>query len=368
MIEIPENTARAESGPVNLYGLDPTAIEDLFLASGHARFHARQLARWLYQRGATDFASMTDLSRSLRAELAGRFRVHRPALVDRRTSPGGEADKYLLELADGRRIESVLLRNRDRHTICISSQAGCALACTFCATARLGLLRNLDAGEIAGQISEVAPAVPEGGPAFNIVFMGMGEPLHNYGEVVRSIRLLSDPDAFNISPRRITVSTSGLVPQIARLAEEALPVRLAISLNATTDEVRDEIMPINRRFPIRALMLAGRRFAERTGRRVTLEYVLLKGVNDTPQDAARLAKLASGLPAKVNLLSFNRHEGSPYEPPSAEAVDAFARLLLPSAPAVTVRKSRGDDIMAACGQLVAGQPMKPLRIDRKRTA
>lgn len=358
----------APAGAVNLYGLTPREMEELFLASGHARYHAQQLARWIYQRGASSFDAMTDLSRSLRAEMTMRFRVHRPRLAERKTSAAGEAVKFLLVLEDGRRIESVLLRNKDRHTVCISSQAGCALACTFCATGRIGLLRNLSVGEIVGQISEVAPAVPPDGPAFNIVFMGMGEPLDNYEPVVRAIRLLADPGAFNISPRRITVSTSGLVPQIDRLGEESLPVKLAISLNATTDELRSEIMPVNRRYPIRSVLEAARRFAERTGRRVTIEYVLLKGLNDSPGDAARLSKLARGLPAKVNLLRFNPHEGSPFLAPSEAEIDAFARRLLPSAPAVTVRRSRGDDIMAACGQLVAGLPMRPPRRPRKRVA
>jgi 23S rRNA (adenine2503-C2)-methyltransferase len=345
----------------NLFGLTPAEIEELFLASGHARFHARQLAQWMYRRRAGNFESMTDLSRSLRAELSTRFRIARPEVVQRHDSPGGEAAKYLFELEDGRRIESVLLRNKQRHTICISSQAGCALACTFCATGRIGLLRDLTPGEIAGQIAEIGPVLPLEAPAFNIVFMGMGEPLDNYDNVLKAIRLLADPESFNISTRRITVSTSGFVPQIRMLAGEGLHVGLAISLNATTDRLRSELMPINRRYPIRTLVEAARHYAERTGRRVTIEYVLLAGLNDSPEDAARLAKIARSLPAKVNLLRFNPFEGAPYSSPVPEAIDAFARLLLPSAPAVTVRQSRGEDIMAACGQLVAGQPMRPLR-------
>ena len=250
MSQVPARSRHQEPEATNLFGLAPAEIEELFLASGHARFHARQLARWMYCRGAGSFEVMTDLSRSLRAELALRFRVAKPRLLERHSSPRGEATKLLFELEDRRRIESVLLRNKDHHTICISSQAGCALNCTFCATGRIGLLRDLTPGEIVGQIAEIGPAVPKDGPAFNIVFMGMGEPMHNYGNVLKSIRLLADPERSTSPTRRITVSTSGFVPQIRMLAGERLHVGLAISLNATTDTLRSELMPINRRYPI----------------------------------------------------------------------------------------------------------------------
>ncbi|MCA9727084.1 MAG: 23S rRNA (adenine(2503)-C(2))-methyltransferase RlmN [Candidatus Eisenbacteria bacterium] len=316
-------------------------------------YRARQVAHWLYARGETDFARMTDLPQPLREEFADRYSLSPDPVADLQKAANGEADKYLFRLPDGRLIESVLIRTPDRVTFCISSQAGCAYGCDFCATARMGPGRNLTVREIVSQVMALRRALVGEGrePVHNIVFMGMGEPLQNVENVIASLRLLQDPEGLGIGWRRITVSTVGLIPQILRLAESDVSARLAYSLSATTDEVRDALMPVNRKYPFREVFEALAAYQRRTRMPVTLEYVLLDGVNDADDDARRLGGFARDLGCKINLITYNPHPASPYRPTPPERVQRFLRLVEPLAPAVTLRQSKGQDILAACGQL-----------------
>jgi 23S rRNA (adenine2503-C2)-methyltransferase len=358
-----------------------------------------QIFRWVHARGADSPDEMTDLGKSLRAELAERTRIGRLEIDLAQVSRDGTR-KLRLRTGDGRMIETVLIPDGDagadndeeedegefrggrkpehlehplfprrpKLTQCVSSQVGCALDCTFCATAKLGFGRQLTAGEIVDQVyraQRLLAALPEDDPTrragsdriTNLVFMGMGEPLHNYQNVMRALAILTDARGADFSRRRITVSTAGLVPGIEKLAEEELQPNLAISLNATTDEVRDEIMPINRKWPIARLLEAVKKMPLDRRRRVTFEYVLLDGVNDSDEDARRLAALLRGIPSKVNLIPWNPHPLAPYRRPADARVRAFQDELRARGLAVYVRRSRGDDIDAACGQLAArGEP------------
>lgn len=338
----------------NLLGYSRAQLETVMLDLGQKPFHARQLFKWLYRVRQRDFSLMTDLSKPLRETLAGQYRCDPLQLEHEAVSRDGTS-KFLFAMEDGRPVEAVLIPDEERQTVCISSQSGCPLACSFCATGTMGLLRNLTAGEIVGQLLFLRERF---GPAAfsNIVFMGMGEPLHNYDEVVAAIRIMTDPLGLAIAARRITVSTSGITPKIKKLAEAGLKVRLALSLHAATQEKRALIMPVAQTFGLEKLMAAVRYFADTCGDRVTLEYILFDGFNDTIDDVRALEKLVRGLPCKINLLAYNEVPGLPYRRPSDEKVDWFGRQLYPRAPAVTVRKSRGRDIDAACGQLAARRP------------
>jgi 23S rRNA (adenine2503-C2)-methyltransferase len=294
---------------------------------------------------------MTDLSRALRAELAQAFFVATPS-VDRVDHSEDGTRKFVLKLADGRQIESVFIPDTPAQTFCVSTQVGCAMACAFCLTGKMGLVRHLSAGEIAGQVRVLAARTGLAGTAFNIVLMGMGEPLHNYDATMKALRMLADDKGLAVHPKRVTLSTVGLVPAIERLAGESLMPNLAISLHATTDTSRDALVPLNKRYDLEALMDACRRFPAARRSRITFEYVMLAGVNDTPDDARRLVRLLNGLRAKVNLLPLNEAPGIPFTRPSDERVDAFASMLAERGVTVSVRKSRGRDIRAACGQLL----------------
>jgi 23S rRNA (adenine2503-C2)-methyltransferase len=301
---------------------------------------------------------MTDLPVAFRRTLATVLDFAPPEVHSVHASPDGHTHKFVLRLADGSRVESVSMRTPRRLTFCISSQVGCALKCAFCATGLMGLRRNLTASEIIAQVLAMGDfhkwggAGPQGGPdRFNVVYMGMGEPLANLAPVTESLRILHDPRGLNLGARRVTVSTSGLVPQIRELARLELQIGLAVSLHATTDRMRDELVPVNKRWPIRTLLDAAKEYGRTVGRRVTLEYVLLGGVNDTNADADRLAEFARELPSKVNLIPYNPVPGLPWTRPDRAAIDAFVERLLPHAPAVTVRHTQGGDIWAACGQL-----------------
>jgi 23S rRNA (adenine2503-C2)-methyltransferase len=324
-----------------------TALED----RGVERFHARQLYRWVYKRGITDFDLMTDLSRTLRTRLRDEFIISTPCVVSDEQSIDGTR-KFVLELADKRRIESVFIPDTPSMTFCISTQVGCAMACGFCLTGKMGLVRNLSAGEIAGQVRVLAAATGLLDFPFNIVLMGMGEPLHNYDATMKALRMLHTEHGLALSPRRVTLSTVGIVPGLERLAQEPLMPNLAISLHATTDDQRTALVPPNRKYPLAAILEACRRFPLKKRSRITFEYVMLAGVNDTPEDARRLVKLLSGIKAKVNLIPLNPAPGIPYERPSDERVDRFAQILADRYVTVSVRKSRGLDIRAACGQLI----------------
>ena len=337
--------------PVNLADLDRQQIEAALVDAGAPKFHGRQVFHWIYRRGVTDFEKMTDLGRALRAKLAARFAIDTPVVRARQTSIDGTT-KFLLRLADGRDIEAVYIPDTPAQTFCISTQVGCAMACAFCLTGKMGLVRHLTAGEIAGQVRVLAHETGLAAAAFNIVLMGMGEPLHNYDATMKALRMLADDEGLALPAKRVTLSKVGVVPALERLAGEEYMPNLAISLHATTDEQRSRLVPINRRYDLVELMEACRSFPVRKRGRITFEYVLLDGVNDTPDDARRLVRLLDGLKCKVNLLPLNEAPGIPFNRPSDDRVNAFAKILADRDVRVMVRKSRGRDIRAACGQLL----------------
>jgi 23S rRNA (adenine2503-C2)-methyltransferase len=336
---------------VDLAELEPEALARTVEGLGAPTYHGRQIFAWIHRRGVTDPAQMTDLPMRLRRKLGAEFQVGTPALEAVATSTDGTT-KFLLVLGDGRRIESVYIPDTPVQTFCVSTQVGCAMACAFCLTGKMGLIRHLTAGEIVGQVRVLAHHTGLAGSAFNIVLMGMGEPLHNYDATMQALRMLAHPEGLNVHPKRVTLSTVGLVPAIERLAAEPLMPNLAISLHATTDESRSALVPLNRRYDLDALMAACRKFPLHRRSRITFEYVLLAGVNDTPDDARRLVKLLDGIQAKVNLLPLNEAPGIPFTRPDEARVNTFARLLADKGVRVLVRKSRGRDIRAACGQLI----------------
>jgi 23S rRNA (adenine2503-C2)-methyltransferase len=328
-------------------------LADYFLARGERSFRADQVVKWVHQQGITDFSAMTNLSKPLRERLAAEARVEPPVVIaDTRSNDGTR--KWLLRLADGNCIETVFIPEPDRGTLCLSSQVGCALNCTFCATARQGYNRNMDAHEIIGQVWLARRLVSEDGrepPITNVVLMGMGEPLLNFESVTRAISLMLDDFAYGLSRRRVTLSTAGLVPGIDRLREEC-PVSLAVSLHAPSDRLRDDLVPLNRKYPIAHLLDACRRYAAAAPRtRITFEYVMLDGVNDAPEHARQLARLLADVPAKVNLIPFNAFQGVRLRRSEPEAIDRFRDVLLEAGLMTITRRTRGDDIDAACGQL-----------------
>ena len=356
---------------LNLIGLAPEALAEFFEGLGEKPFRARQIMRWVYKRGVLDFNEMTDISLRLRRRLRQIACLELPEVVRAEESADGTR-KWLLNVGGGQAVETVHIPEPNRSTLCISSQAGCAMDCPFCATGHSGFNRNLKAAEILGQVllANRALAARGGSPASlrdrrgarheppgsppsitNVVFMGMGEPLANYGEVVPVAKLLTDDHGFGLSRRRVTISTVGLVPRIRRLAEEC-NVALAVSLHAPTDALRDELVPINRRHPIAELLQACWRYAEGlASRQITFEYVMLAGVNDSLDDAARLAGLLRDRPAKVNLIPFNAFPGAAYRCSAPEVIDRFCMRLRSRGVVATIRRTRGDDIDAACGQL-----------------
>jgi 23S rRNA (adenine2503-C2)-methyltransferase len=348
--------AAAADGRIELVGLDRAELEAELARIGAPAFRARQLWHWIYHRGATDFAAMTSLAKDFRAELARHYAVSRPRIVVDRQSVDGTR-KWLLGFADGQEAEAVHIPEEDRGTLCVSSQIGCTLTCRFCHTGTQRLVRNLSAAEILGQIMLARDAIgewpspPDGRLISNIVMMGMGEPLYNYDNLAKALKIVMDGEGISISKRKITLSTAGVVPMIRRAGAE-LGVNLAISLHAVSDELRDRIVPINKKYPIAELMDACRTYPGLSNaRRITFEYVMLKGVNDSPSDARALVKLIAGVPAKVNLIPFNAWPGAPFECSSDAAIAAFSDIVFNAGYASPVRTPRGRDIMAACGQL-----------------
>ncbi|MGE0487754.1 MAG: 23S rRNA (adenine(2503)-C(2))-methyltransferase RlmN [Vulcanimicrobiota bacterium] len=344
-------------GKVNLKDLLPDEIEQFFAQLGEPAYRARQLIRWLYVRGESEFENMTDLSKELRARLIDVAVI--PQLNTRRfqSSKNQDTTKYLFELPAGGEVESVRMRYLEnlgpgRVAVCISSQVGCAMACDFCASGLLGLKRHLKTWEIVDQVLQIQNDVREQDERVsNVVFMGLGEPLHNYDNVLRAIRLLNLAEGIGIGMRHLTVSTSGLVPKIRQLAEEKLAIRLAISFHATDDELRSKMMPVNRRWPIAELLQACREYQAVTERRITFEYILLDGVNDSVAEAQRLGELLEGIHALVNLIPWNPVEGIPYQRSRPAAVRAFQDKIEEFGIKCTVRQEKGSDIDAACGQL-----------------
>jgi len=335
---------------VDLVGLLPGETEALMETWGQPRYRGRQLFQWVQARRATSVEAMTSLSRRLRADLPSRARISRPAVATLRQATDGTR-KYLLRLGDGEAIESVLIPDEDRLTACISTQVGCPLACRFCLTGLMGVRRNLTAAEIVGEVLLLQDQLAAGEELSNLVLMGMGEPLLNFPAVERALTILCDERGANFSPRRITLSTAGHVPGIQRLAASNLGVNLAVSLSATTDAVRDLIMPINKRWPIAELLKACRDYPLPNRRRLTFEYVMLDGVNDSPEDARRLVRLLHGLRCKVNLIPFNATPDLPDRPSPRPRIEAFQQILCDAHLTATIRESRGRDISAACGML-----------------
>lgn len=334
----------------NLLGRGEKELVALAVSLGEEPFRGRQLYQWIYQRKELDFERMAVLPKSFRRRLSEEEVAGIPRVVQRQVSADGTI-KFLLQLEDGRCVESVFIPEPRRDTLCISSQVGCDVGCTFCMTAQMGFERNLTAGEILGQ---VLVAVRDGclkERGFNIVFMGMGEPLYNYQNVMRAFRIMADPEGMGLSHRKITVSTSGVVPVLRKMQQEPLLPNLAVSLNATTNTVRDAVMPINRKWDLEELFQACREFPAEPRRRITFEYVLMEGVSDSDQDAHRLARLVKGMRAKVNLIPYNPNPGLPYRRPDPQRVEQFREILAGQLISAFVRKTRGDDIAAACGQL-----------------
>jgi 23S rRNA (adenine2503-C2)-methyltransferase len=358
---LPERSDRPD-----LRSLTPAELGALLASLGEKPYRTRQIHRWLHQKAAASLDEMTDVPKALREALAARCTLTTLATdLEQRSSDG--TIKWRWRTHDGKLVESVYLPEEDRKTLCVSSQVGCAVGCTFCLTGTMGLARNLTPGEIVDQVHRANRRLIELGegagprPLTNLVFMGMGEPLANYRHLKTALDLLLSEDGPNFSHRHVTVSTSGLVPVMRRFGEET-QVKLAVSLNATTDAQRDLIMPINKRFPLAALLEACRAFPMKQGRRITFEYVLLGGVNDAPEDAERLAKLVRGLRAKVNLIPYNENPGLGFAAPTRERIQRFEDILVARDVTVVVRKNRGRDIAAACGQLAAeGGPGDPRR-------
>jgi 23S rRNA (adenine2503-C2)-methyltransferase len=336
---------------VNLVGLLPAELEDLAVELGASRYRGRQLATWIYRKGTIELETMSDLPKDFRARLVERAVIEVPE--PERVTPSQDGSRKLVyRFADGNRISSVVMPDDDRITLCVSTQVGCGFECRFCLTGVMGLERNLTAGEIVGQVLAANRLLAPDQRVTHIVFMGMGEPLANYAALVASLRILTDAKlGLGYSPRRITVSTVGLVPGIEKLGREALKVNLAISLHAASDEVRGPLMPVNRSFDLKTLLAALRRYPLAHRQRIFFEYVLLEDVNDSPDDAARLVKLLRGIRAKVNLIPFNDWEGAEFRRPPLSRILAFQSILLDAGLTTTVRWSKGEDIGAACGQL-----------------
>ena len=353
----------------NLLDFDAQGLTAFFAEHDEKPFRARQVLRWMHRFGQRDFAAMTDIAKSLRTKLETLASITPPILVADRLSDDGTR-KFLFDVGGGNAIESVFIPEDDRGTLCVSTQAGCALDCAFCSTGKQGFSRNLTVAEIIGQLWQANAALgadPKGERIIsNVVLMGMGEPLANFENTVSALRLMLDDNAYGLSRRRVTVSTAGLVPMIDRLAGEC-PVALAVSLHAPNDALRDELVPLNRKYPLRELLSACRRYLEHAPRDfVTFEYVLLAGVNDSEAQAHELLALTREVPCKFNLIPFTPFPGSPYRRPSASNIRRFAEILLAAGVVATTRKTRGDDIDAACGQL-AGQVQDKTRRTASRT-
>jgi len=343
---------------VSLYNLDRAAVQDLLQTWGQPAYRARQLWAWLYEQLATTFDEMSNLPKSLRQRLAGETTIGVPRLLDTHQSVDGETRKDLLELHDGETVETVLMRYERRRTACISTQVGCSIGCTFCATGQAGFERDLSAGEIVAQVLHFARILRVSGDRLsNVVLMGMGEPLLNYEATLSAIHRLIDPQGFGMGQRHITLSTAGVVPGIDRLAKEGLQISLAVSLHAATDALRDELVPLNRRYDLDALFEACYRYFEQTGRRISFEWALIAGVNDTPEQAralaARLSYTGGTRPFRthVNLIPLNPTEQHPGQPPTTQEMEAFQAILDRHRIPHTLRVRRGDDIQAGCGQL-----------------
>lgn len=361
---------------VNLLGLTRGQMEDFFLSLGEKKFRAQQVIKWIHQLGVDDFEQMTNVSKALRQKLADIAEIRAPEVVHREYSADGTR-KWVLRVGENSMVETVLIPDGERKTLCVSSQVGCSLDCSFCSTGKQGFQRDLSVAEIIGQVWVANRSYFEDEPLMenreraitNVVMMGMGEPLLNFDNVVPALELMLDDFAYGLSKRRVTVSTSGIVPMLDRLGDH-VDVALAISLHAPNDALRDELVPVNRKYPLQELLAAGRRYLARFqgdegGRRkITMEYVMLAGVNDTPAHARELARLLRDTPSKINLIPFNPFPHSPYARSRREDILAFQKILTEADYICTIRSTRGDDIDAACGQLVGRVQDRTRRAER----
>lgn len=354
-------TSNPTQTPIDFYGLRLSELQDLFKAQGKEKFRAQQLYKWVYEQRVTDYDQMLNLSKAFREDLKQSLKIELPQVTTHLKSVDG-TEKFLYRMHDGLTVEAVLIPSEDRLTLCLSSEVGCNMACTFCFTGKQKLKRRLTAAEIVGQFMQVEDSLRESGrKVSNIVFMGMGEPLDNPEEVFRSIDILHEPFGRNLSRRKITVSTSGLIPQMSRITESK--TRLAVSLNGYDDASRTQVMPINKKYPLKDLLDECRRYADVTGERVTFEYVLLKGVTDQIEHARKLWKLVWNIPCKINIIPFNEHPGSEYVRPDDKQVQAFHTELMRLGAHVLLRRTMGRDIFAACGQLTSEFENKPKNMD-----
>jgi len=338
------------SEKIDLKSLSPSELVEFLALFGKERYRSLQILRWLYQRGVQSLDEMTNLSKKFRHQLSqiSFISVLRPTRVE---SAGDGTKKFLFQLEDGNRVESVLIPDKARLTLCVSTQVGCALGCRFCLTGRAGWKRNLTSSEILNQILAAGKTLPERTSITNIVLMGMGEPLANYRNTLKATALMAHPDAFRFSSRRVTLSTAGLLPELEEVLKERPPFRLAISLNASNDETRTYLMPINRRYPLNKVLELCRNFPFQRRIRITFEYVMLEGINDSSKDAKGLLKILKGIPSKVNLIPLNEAPAIPFKRPSEERVRRFQEILMQGGLTAIVRNSKGGEISAACGQL-----------------
>lgn len=360
-----DDLAEKMSAKPNLVGLTREQLADALKPLGVESFRAKQIWAWIYNKGITDFAAMSNIAKPVQQKLAEHFTLER-AGISRNAVSFDDTQKWLLKFADNNEVETVFIPDAPRGTLCVSSQVGCTLSCTFCHTGTQRLVRNLTASEIVTQLLVAKDGLDdwktgsseESRKLSNIVFMGMGEPLFNYENVIKACRIMLDKDGFNLSRRKVTVSTSGVVPKIVPLAQDA-GVNLAISLHAVNDDLRNEIVPINRKYPIKELLDACREYVKIVkDRRIMFEYVMLKGVNDSEADAKEMVRLLKGISAKVNLIPFNPWPGAPYECSSNNTIHKFGRIIMEAGIASPIRKTRGEDIMAACGQLKSLSELK----------
>ncbi|MEK6773787.1 MAG: 23S rRNA (adenine(2503)-C(2))-methyltransferase RlmN [Bdellovibrionota bacterium] len=346
--------------PVNFYALTLEDLKELFKKFGKEQFRAQQIYKWVYEKRTTDPEQMTNLSKDFRADLPNFLSFELPAVLQHLKSVDG-TQKFLFDVKDGKTVEAVLIPTDDRLTLCISSEIGCNMACKFCYTGKQKLQRRLSTAEIVGQFMQVNDRLEEGQRISNIVFMGMGEPLDNSEAVFKSIEVLHSPWGMNVSRKRVTVSTSGIIPEMWRIS--AAKVRLAVSLNAPNDEIRSEVMPINKKYPLKELLDECRRYYKETKDRITFEYVLLKGITDQVEHARMVHKLTRDIPCKINIIPFNEHPGSGYERPSDEQVGLFQKELMNAGAHVLLRRTMGRDIFAACGQLRSAFENHPGQMD-----
>ncbi len=356
------------AGKKNILDLTKADLETWLLEHGLKKYALNQILQWLYQKRAASFEEMTNVSKEARELLAEHFEIRCLEVDARHHSPTDFSTKYLFRLPDGSSIESVLMLQKNRTTLCISSQVGCAMGCRFCRTAEMKLLRNLSQGEILGQIMGVQNELPPGEKITNIVMMGMGEPFHNYDTVIGSLKLMTDDFALGLSQRRITVSTVGLAPEIVKFGKDS-GAKLALSLNATTEEGRAALMPVTKRYSLEEVIEACRTYAFGSKHKVTFEYVMMAGVNDTIEDAKRIAKIGARVPCKINLIPYNEYPGSPFLRPSEEKIRAFFKHLADKHFQVNIRYSKGLDVLAACGQLATERltiKEKPLQISAQQ--